>query len=250
MPSVLMVVPCYNEADRLRGEAFLDFALSRPGVRFLFVNDGSTDATAKLLEDIAQQRPDRLEVLSLSENQGKAGAVRAGVRHALEREIPAEWIGYLDADLAVPLEELAYLFQFAELQQNAARLRLIFGSRVARGGAQVKRKWFRYYISRILATLRSQVLPLIIYDTQCGVKLVRRDTAEALFAQPFVSQWLFDIELFYRLHLEGARAGFAAPDAICEVPLRAWTEVDGSRTRLADLPMYLRSLWRISRHYR
>jgi len=249
MPPVVIVVPCYNEAKRLRVEAFLEYARAMPNVSFLFVDDGSTDGTVKIIRKLLVDASGSVELMILSSNHGKAEAVRAGVVHALQFNKSAEWIGYLDADLAVPLEELAYLFRFADLQPNAVRHKIVFGCRVARGGAKIRRRWFRYYISRVLATLRSQVLPLIIYDTQCGAKFIKRDVAAALFAEPFVGGWLFDIEVFLRLHLLGKKENFSAEEGICEVPLRVWTEVDGSRTRLADLPMALASLWRISRHY-
>ena len=37
---VIIVVPCYNEETRLDTDAFVDFALRNPGIRFLFVDDG------------------------------------------------------------------------------------------------------------------------------------------------------------------------------------------------------------------
>ncbi len=250
LPPLVIVVPCYNEEQRLPSDAFEAFLREQKTVRLLLVNDGSTDDTSLLLHELAGRMPRQIQVLDLEQNVGKAEAVRAGVQQALTSQPPPEWIGYLDADLAVPLEEIEYFFAFAKLQENKRPLGMIFGSRVARGGSMIRRKWFRYYISRVLATLRSQVVPLLIYDTQCGAKFFLREVAQSLFAQPFLSRWLFDVELFARLHQRASKWGYSADEELCEVPLRVWTEVEGSRTRLLDLPGHAWQLWRIAWHYR
>ena len=75
-PTVI-VVPCYNEASRLDTERVAAFAV-RPGASLLCVDDGSTDATARLLEELAARSAGRVGVLRLTSNRGKANAVRAG----------------------------------------------------------------------------------------------------------------------------------------------------------------------------
>lgn len=250
LPPLVIVVPCYNEEARLDVNAFEAFAREHRTVRFVMVNDGSADDTSLMLHELAGRVPRQIEVLDLPDNVGKAEAVRAGVRQALTLSPPPEWIGYLDADLAVPLEEIPYLFAFAKLHDSPSPLGLLFASRVARGGARIRREWWRYYLSRVLATLRSQVVPLLIYDTQCGAKFFLRSVAQSLFAEPFISRWLFDVELFARLHRRSRRRKTNADEEICEVPLRVWTEVDGTHTRLRHLPGHLVQLWRIRRTYR
>lgn len=249
LPPLILVVPCYNEERRLNLDAFEAFLLEQKTVRLILVNDGSTDGTSLLLHELAGRVSQQVQVLDLEQNVGKAEAVRAGVQQALTLQPPPEWIGYLDADLAVPLQEIPYFFSFAKLHKQKLPLGMIFGSRVARGGAKIRRRWFRYYISRVLATLRSQVVPLLIYDTQCGAKFFLREVAQRLFAEPFISRWLFDVELFARLQQRAASRGYAGDEEICEVPLRVWTEVEGSRTRFSDFPVVVWQLWRIARHY-
>ena len=78
-PDLALIVPCHNEADRLQPQAFLDFVASRPGVRLLFVDDGSTDATADVLERLRSAAPDSTGILQLPSRQGKGEAVRRGV---------------------------------------------------------------------------------------------------------------------------------------------------------------------------
>lgn len=102
MPASLqLVVPCYNEAGRLRPEPFLQLLASRSDVDLVFVNDGSTDRTAALLADLAARGGGRIAVVSLEENTGKARAVQLGVLAAFDRH--PEFVGFWDADLAAPL---------------------------------------------------------------------------------------------------------------------------------------------------
>src|SRR6185436_46155 len=73
-----IVIPCYNEAGRLDREAFSRFA-SCNDVDFLFVDDGSTDDTRQTLNALTESLPDRIKVLALQRNVGKAEAVHRGL---------------------------------------------------------------------------------------------------------------------------------------------------------------------------
>src|SRR2546426_2684393 len=83
-PSVILVIPCYNEADRLAVETLVAFWLPRRRVELVFVNDGSRDGTLQVLEDMRTCAPERIGVVDLVRNSGKAEAVRQGIVHALE----------------------------------------------------------------------------------------------------------------------------------------------------------------------
>src|SRR5207244_6449767 len=105
MPAdLLLVVPCYNEAGRLKPEVFLERAGSGCDTAFLFVDDGSTDATSAILADMAARGGGHIAVLTLNQNVGKAGAVQLGVLAAFDRR--PEFVGFWDADLSTPLSEL------------------------------------------------------------------------------------------------------------------------------------------------
>ena len=88
-PPVTLVVPCYDEARRLDVAAFVRALDAWPALRLLFVDDGSTDDTRAVLDGLAAARPARASVLALPRNGGKAGAVWAGLRHALA-DAPAD----------------------------------------------------------------------------------------------------------------------------------------------------------------
>src|SRR5204862_330795 len=83
--AAIIVIPCYNEADRLDTQTFYEFACAQPDIRFLFVNDGSTDGTESMLRSLAARNAESLHVCSLAQNAGKAEAVRHGLIEACQR---------------------------------------------------------------------------------------------------------------------------------------------------------------------
>src|SRR4051812_26220004 len=169
----------------------------------------------------------RARLLVLDRNYGKAEAVRRGLLAALE--IGSEFVGYLDADLATPGEEMVRILR--TIESGSAQVAL--GSRVAVLGAHIERSTARHYLGRVFATFAAWVLELPVYDTQCGAKAFRAGPAlTAALAEPFHARWAFDVELIGRL----LRAGLGADDII-EVPLRRWADVPGSRLRPFQFPL-------------
>ncbi len=230
----VVVVPCFNEERRFDERAFLDLAESGE-VRLLFVNDGSTDGTGPLLDRLGQ-KAEAIDVLELPRNQGKAEAVRQGLRQAIGGG--AVIVGYFDADLATPGAELLRMVGTLE---SRTELKAVFGSRVARLGSHIERSPIRHYTGRVFATIASMALGVAVYDTQCGAKVFRVD--ENLIAavdRPFRSQWSFDVLLCQRL-LDGTPGRPGWPIAsFLEMPLEAWSDVYGSKVRLAGS---VRALW-------
>jgi hypothetical protein len=79
------------------------------------------------------------------------------------------------------------------------------------------------------------VLGLPVYDTQCGAKLFRRNSeAHAVFAQPFFTRWVFDVELLARLLEQHRRRGKDRLFPVCELPLHEWYDVGGSKLSFAS----------------
>lgn len=228
MPNVCLVVPCYNEEQRLPQAELLAFLDTHPHVSLCLVDDGSRDGTLAVLERLRAERPGRVLVVRVSPNGGKAEAVRAGVRHVYAA---GDWpfIGYWDADLSTPLSEVDHLL--AALRQDPA-CRLAMGSRVKRLGTSIDRRITRHVLGRIFAACAGGILGLSVYDSQCGAKLFRRDTVDVFFTQPFLTRWLFDLEMLVRLR---NAVGLAGMGAACEVPLSRWTEVGGSKLRLREM---------------
>ncbi len=104
MSSAIIVIPCYNEAQRLQIQTFKDYACDEHAQQFLFVNDGSTDGTLRVLQTLRDEGPQRYAVCELPRNVGKAEAVRRGVLRTCDAD--PDYIGYWDAALATPLEAI------------------------------------------------------------------------------------------------------------------------------------------------
>jgi dolichyl-phosphate beta-glucosyltransferase len=244
MIKCIIVVPCYNERERLDTMAFRAFAARNPAVSFLFVNDGSTDGTHELIDLLSREDGDHFQALHLERNAGKAEAVRQGVRHALRLE--PSYVGYWDADLATPLEAIP---EFVTHLDTHPGVEVLLGARVRLLGRQVERRPARHYLGRVFATVASAVLGLNVYDTQCGAKLFRVSrTTERLFEQPFASRWIFDVEILARyLHLHSAADPRMVGEMIHEFPLRCWKDIAGSKVRLGDFVKAFFELWAIHR---
>lgn len=241
--TAVLVVPCYNEADRLRPEAFVQALARYPSLRLLFVDDGSRDATGRILKELVAGSDDRATVLALGRNTGKAEAVRRGLLLAFDLR-PA-FVGYWDADLATPFEALA---DFLEVLRHKAAIEVVVGSRVRLLGRDIRRSARRHYIGRVFATAASLVLDLPVYDTQCGAKLFRAtEEIQGLLTRPFQTRWIFDVELIAR-YLEERRVEdgtIPAAARIYELALRTWIDEPGSKVRTWDGVRALADLWRI-----
>lgn len=244
MSNTLIVVPCFNESQRLRADSFGEFASRHPNVRFLFVNDGSTDDTLVALRSIESSAPERFSVLELRQNSGKAEAVRRGMLQAFETD--GELVGFWDVDLATPLDAI---IEFEQLLHAKPELDMVFGSRVKLLGRSVERSPMRHYAGRVLATATSLTLGLAIYDTQCGAKLFRATPeVRSLFRDAFVSGWMFDVEIIARLiRARRLHGGADVARSIYEYPLTEWRDVEGSKVRPMDFPRAFLELLRIWR---
>lgn len=229
---ILLVIPCFNEAQRLTSNPFAE----RADMHFLFVDDGSNDGTADLVRSWALPH---VEVLSLPCNEGKAEAVRQGMLHALKQE--RTWLGFWDADLSTPLEEISTMLAWASILNK--RVDAVWGSRVLRLGGEIHRHFHRHFMGRCFATIVTFLLGITPYDTQCGAKIFRSPCVDKLFREKFISRWFFDVELVLRAQEENI--------AIEECPLSLWNDVAGSKLRLFSTSLRgLLDLWRMRRRYR
>jgi dolichyl-phosphate beta-glucosyltransferase len=245
-PQICIVVPCYNEARRLAVERFRSFVSVHVNVSFLFVDDGSTDATADVIGDLIKADPQHFSLLSQPKNQGKAEAVRSGMMQALASGVT--YAGYWDADLATPLAEIP---RFVAVLETHRERDICFGARVRLLGRSIERRALRHYLGRAFATVASLVLDLPIYDTQCGAKLFRvLHETRALFAERFCVNWTFDVEVIARmqsLRLENQLGNDQPP--IYELPLDYWRDIAGSKVKPSDFVKGLLEIVRIYRKY-
>src|SRR5436190_7159732 len=139
MIETIVVIPCFNEAQRLDLSTFSSFIKQHPEQRLFFVNDGSTDGTSGLLAQLQRKSQGQMLVRDLPRNVGKAEAVRQGLLEALGHG--PDYVGFWDADLATPLDEIATLRNILRQQPH---LQMAMGSRVALLGRFIERSPMRH----------------------------------------------------------------------------------------------------------
>lgn len=228
-----VVIPAYNEADRLPRtleQVSVFLRAKQAPHEILVVDDGSRDRTAAVAKAFADGHPE-VRLLSQPRNLGKGAAVQAGVAAAR-----GDLVLFTDADLSTPIEELARLEQALE---NGAAVaiasRAVAGSRI-----EEHQPFYREWMGKSFNFLVRLLLLPGIHDTQCGFKLFRRGAARDLFPRLTILGFGFDVEVLYL----AKRMGFA----IREVPV-AWrnsrhSKVSPVRDAWRMLGDLFRVLWR------
>ena len=137
-----VVIPCYNEEERLLSKEFTEFIEKNSGYHLCFVNDGSKDKTIDVLNKLRKGREDFITVYDCKKNGGKAEAVRQGMLHMAKHE-DLDYIGFLDADLSTDLSDFDDLVKTIE----NSNYKIVSGSRISRMGADITKESARKIIS-------------------------------------------------------------------------------------------------------
>jgi glycosyltransferase involved in cell wall biosynthesis len=222
--ALTVILPCYNEAERLPGTLQVLLAhLSRvPGeVEVLVVDDGSTDATVIVADAVAAVDA-RVHVLSCHPNRGKGYAVRAGMLAAA-----GELIVFTDADGSYGPSELD------RIVRALAEAPVAIGTRATGSSGPA----IRWAASRVFNLAIRGSLGLPFGDTQCGLKGFRRAAAREIFSRARLDGFAFDVEALWLARGLGLQ--------VAEVGVRA-TERQGSKVRmLADAAGMLGEVWAV-----
>ncbi|MDO6491266.1 MULTISPECIES: response regulator [unclassified Cellulophaga] len=237
-----VVIPCYNEADRLSSKEFKDFAQKNLGYHLCFVNDGSTDNTLEVLEELRKDSENTISVYNCEKNGGKAEAVRQGVLH-LAKDPQFDYIGYLDADLSTDFTDFDDLVKTIE----SSDYKIVSGSRISRMGADITKESARKIISKTINLIIQNILKMPFKDTQCGAKIMDREIATTMFNKKFITRWLFDVEIFMRMKKKYGKDN--VQQLICEQPLKRWIHADGSKLSMKDSIKIVGQLAQIRMHY-
>lgn len=234
-----IIIPCYNEENRLNKEAFVSFIKENNDYHLCFVNDGSKDNTIKVLQEMKSQATNDISIVDVKKNVGKATAVRAGVRYLYNKKDIA-YIGFIDADLSTDFRDFKDLVKTLKSEKE---LSVVFGSR-NHGGKGIKRDLFRGLFSKIVKSFILFILGLPIRDTQCGAKVFSRSIVPVVYGEAFISRWLFDVEIFLRLKKHLGKSEVMSH--IFEQPLMRWEHVEDSKLGLRDaleIPTRLLHIW-------
>jgi CheY-like chemotaxis protein len=238
-----VVIPCFNEEERLLSDDFLNFLDKNSGYHLCFVNDGSKDNTLKVLKDLQKERVDFITVYDCKKNGGKAEAVRLGMLHMAQKE-DLDYIGFLDADLSTDLADFDDLVKTIETSD----FKIVSGSRISRMGADITKESARKIISLTINFIIRKILSMDFKDTQCGAKIFHKDVINVAFGKKFVTQWIFDVEIFRRItQYYGLKK---TKKILCEQPLKRWIHADGSKLSMKDSVKIVGQLAQIAWVYR
>ncbi|WP_338376964.1 glycosyltransferase [uncultured Flavobacterium sp.] len=238
-----VVIPCYNEEERLLGDEFKAFVHKNLGYHLCFVNDGSKDNTLAVLEELRKGKEDYISIYDCEKNGGKAEAVRLGMLH-LAAQNQYDYIGFLDADLSTNFDD----FQDLVTTISTSKFQIVSGSRMSRMGADITKESARAIISKTINFIIRKTLGMEINDTQCGAKIMTKEIVENTFQSKFMTKWLFDVEIFMRMKkVYGSKK---AQELICEQPLKRWIHADGSKLSMKDSVKIVGQIGQIALHYR
>ncbi len=226
-----VVIPAYNEEKRLGATLIrmLEYFDTKPyGFEILVIDDGSTDGTARVVDAVAETRPE-VRLLQYDRNRGKGYAVRFGMLRAT-----GDRVLFSDADLATPIEEVEKLLASLDASNDVA-----IGSRDIRGSELLQRESFlREFGGRAFNKLVQFLAVQGIHDTQCGFKLFTQGAAQKIFSRCQVDDFAFDVEVLYvATRILGLR--------VAEVPIR-WAHQAGSKiSPLRDGIRMVRTVFKI-----
>lgn len=238
-----VVIPCYNEEDRLLSEEFTNYIAKNSGYHLCFVNDGSKDKTLEVLKRLQKGRENFITVYDCEKNGGKAEAVRLGMLHMAKKQ-DLDYIGFLDADLSTDLADFDDLVKTIQ----HSNYKIVSGSRIARMGANITKESARKIISLTINFIIRKILRMDFKDTQCGAKIFHKDVINIAFSKKFVTQWIFDVEIFKRIsQYYGLKQ---AKTMLSEQPLKRWIHADGSKLSMKDSVKIVGQLGQIAWVYR
>jgi dolichyl-phosphate beta-glucosyltransferase len=207
-----VLIPALDEARRLphtlmRTIRYLEVQPYSSSV--VVIDNGSVDQTSDL---VARMRSDRVPVqLTGCAQPGKGAAVRRGFLTSR-----ACFVGYMDADLATPIETLDVVVPLLDHYQA------VVGSRRIGGAAFAKRQpVHRAVAGMAFRAMTHRVLPGFA-DTQCGFKFLAGNLARAVVQQMRIDGFAFDVELLWAI------TGMGVP--VKEIPV-VWSDGEGSTLR-------------------
>jgi len=197
MVKLSIILPVYKEAFRLEDSLnrVADFVNSMEDSEAIFVNDGSPDESASVIQSYIKDNSELpFKLISYSLNQGKGFAVKEGVAAAA-----GELILMSDTDLSTPLGDYTKLIKGIEAGAD-----IVCGSRAV-SGSEIGEDppLLRRILSRIFNILVRISGVHGIHDTQCGFKLFKAEAAKSIFDKMCIRGFAFDVELIARARASG-----------------------------------------------
>jgi len=189
----------------------------------LVVDDGSVDqeknAVSKLVSGLQGEFPLLHSPLFEVPNQGKGAAILQGWEAAEQ----TDWLGFLDADGAIPGREVKRVLKLITSRGAERPRRAFFSSRIKMRGREVRRSLSRHLSGRIFATFVGMMIDPGIYDSQCGFKMIPAAVYPKIRPLLQERRFAFDVELLAALNHVGCPVEEVAVD---------WYDIPGSKVSL------------------
>ncbi len=193
-PSIAVIMPAYNEAERIERTIGSVARYASSGARIgpvIVADDGSVDDTVAVATRAAAKVGLDIEILRFP-HHGKASTVRAAMLDAAPR-INADYLMMLDADDEVRIDQLDHV----EWSDDPRTIYIARRVDQVDGTAGVRPSPLRRAMSGLMRVASRTLLGIRFPDTQCGFKLFPRAIVLDLFGQQRSTGWTFDAELLF-----------------------------------------------------
>jgi dolichyl-phosphate beta-glucosyltransferase len=236
-PYLSVIIPAYNEARTIENtiHEFMEyFSNCNYEYEIVVVNDGSTDQTKKIVENMIKtsNNSNKLKILSNNQNMGKGYSVRRGMLFT-----KGQFRLFTDADNSTSINQIEKLLPYCNEGFD-----IVIGSRTAPGSRIDKSQPLHKVVGGKLGNLliRLTLLPGI-YDTQCGFKCFKGGVAEKIFSLQKINGYIFDAEILMIAYLHKI--------GVKEVPV-VWEDDPDSRVKLKHYLTTIYDIVRIKKNIR
>lgn len=213
---ISIIIPAYNEEKRISKSLLTVsefFKKKQMDHEIIVVDDGSTDRTSQLLQDL-NVKLSNLRVIHYKKNMGKGFALKRGVLAS-----NGDLVLISDADLSTPIEEVEKMMPFI----LTGTCEIVIGSRALKSSRIIKRQpWWREAMGKIFNRIVRALVLDDFLDTQCGFKLFSGKVARDLFNQTRINGFAYDVEILFHAKRRGYR--------IVEMPV-VWINSPDSKVR-------------------
>ena len=209
---VSIVVPCYNEENRIKPFLTSLIQFSKANLKnyeIIFINDGSKDKTLDVLKEFSKD----IKLISYEKNKGKGGAVREGILSSM-----GEKVLFIDADGSIQPDEIP------KMLEKLDNYDVVVGDRASKDSdvnaialRNITGKLFNFYVN-VLFGYKT-------WDNLCGFKGFKKEIAKDLFTDLIDYGWIFDVELFYKIHKKNY--------TLYKLPIK-WVHKGDSKIKLLD----------------
>jgi dolichol-phosphate mannosyltransferase len=205
VPSLHVVIPCFNEAKTLRDclRRVLEARLPEGWKsRVVIIDDCSDQATATVVDELSTEN-DRTIALRHEDNRGKGAAIRTGIKHTLNHADDEDVLVIQDADLEYHPDDFSLLLEALEDDQ----FDVIYGDRFDRGRRRSPMGWLHTKVNRTLTGLSNLMTGLNVNDMECCYKAIPVPIMKRIFSELTEDRFGIEPQITAALARSGVRIG-------------------------------------------